>query len=163
MSIESVILFNCLILSHPLLLPSVLPSIFSSESALWYRWPKYWSVVCAKLFQLCPTLCDPIDCSLPGSSVHGIFQSVSFSHSPSNEYSGLIFFMIPLGFPLGLVWSPCCPRDSLESSPAPQFESINSSMLSLVYGPTLTSIHDYWKNQSFDNMDLCWQSNVSSS
>ena len=45
-----------------------------------------------------------------------------------------------------LVWSPCCPRDSEESFPTPQFKSINSLALSLLYGPTLTSIHDYWKN-----------------
>ena len=46
-------------------------------------------------------------------------------------------------FPLGfLVWSPCRPRNFQESSPAPQFESINSSVLNLLYGPTLTSIHD---------------------
>ena len=44
-----------------------------------------------------------------------------------------------------LVWSPCSPRDSKESSPAPRFKSINSSLLSLLYGPTLTSVHDYWK------------------
>ena len=46
-------------------------------------------------------------------------------------------------FPLGLdwlVWSPCSPRDSQKSSPVPQFRSINSSMLSLIYGPTLTSL-----------------------
>ena len=42
-----------------------------------------------------------------------------------------------------LVWSPCCPRDSQESSPTSQFKSINSSAFSLLYGPTLTSIHDY--------------------
>ena len=41
-----------------------------------------------------------------------------------------------------------------ESSPAPQYESINFSVLSLLYGPMLTSICDYWKNQSFDCMDL---------
>ena len=46
-------------------------------------------------------------------------------------------------------WFPCSPRDSQESSPAPQVEGINSSVLSL-YGPALTSIHDYWKNYSFD-------------
>ena len=40
-------------------------------------------------------------------------------------------------------------------------KSINSSVLSLLYGPTLTSIHDYWKNHSFDYEDLCWQSDVS--
>ena len=43
-----------------------------------------------------------------------------------------------------LVWS-CCPKDSEESSPAPQYESIDSSVLSILYGPILTSIHDYWK------------------
>ena len=47
-----------------------------------------------------------------------------------------------------LVWSPCSPRDSQESSPTPQ--STNSSGLSLLYGPTLTSIHDHCKNHSFD-------------
>ena len=47
-------------------------------------------------------------------------------------------------------WSPCSPRDSQESSPTPQFKSINSSALSLLPSPTLTSIHDYWKNHSLD-------------
>ena len=60
-----------------------------------------------------------------------------------------------------LTWSSCSPRDSQESSPVPQFKSISSSRLSLLYGPTLTFIHDYWKNHSFDYTDLCWQSNVS--
>ena len=56
-------------------------------------------------------------------------------------------------FPLRLiVWSPCFPRDSQESSPAPQFKSINSLVLSLLYVPTLTSVHDYWQNYSFDYM-----------
>ena len=50
----------------------------------------------------------------------------------------------------GLVGSPCSPRDSQESSPTPQFKSINSLALSLLYSPTLTSIHDYWKNHSLD-------------
>ena len=49
-----------------------------------------------------------------------------------------------------LVWSPCSPTDSQDSSPAPQFKTINSSVLSLLFGPTLTSIHDYWKNYSLD-------------
>ena len=53
-----------------------------------------------------------------------------------------------------LVWSPCSPRDSQESSPTPQFESINSLAFSFLYSPTLTSIHDTWKNHSFDYMDL---------
>ena len=96
---------------HPLLLlPSILPRIriFSSESVLHIRWPKYWSF--------------------------------SFSISSSSEYSGLISFRK----------SPCSPRDSQESSPTPQLKSINSSVLSFLYSPILTSIHDYWKNHSLD-------------
>ena len=50
----------------------------------------------------------------------------------------------------GLVGSPCSPRDAQESSPTPQFKSINSSALSFLRSPILTSIHDYWKNHSFD-------------
>ena len=50
----------------------------------------------------------------------------------------------------GLVGSRCSPRDSQESSPTPQFKSSNSLVLSLLHTPTLTSIHDYWKNHSFD-------------
>ena len=46
--------------------------------------------------------------------------------------------------------APCSPRGSQESSPTPEFNSVNSSALSLLYGPTLTSIYDYWKNLSFD-------------
>ena len=108
MSIESVMPSNHVILCHPLLLlPSVFPSIriFSHESALHIRWPKYWSL--------------------------------SFSISSSNEYSGLISFRID--------WFDLlkCSRDSQESSPTPQFKSINSLALNLLYGPTFTSIHDY--------------------
>ena len=78
----------------------------------------------------------------------------NFSFSPSMN--------IQDWFPLGLlVCSPCSPRDSQESSPTPQFKSINSLAFSLLYGPTLTSIHDYRKNYSFDYTDLCRQSNVS--
>ena len=50
----------------------------------------------------------------------------------------------------GLAGSLCSPRDSQESSPTPQFKSINSSVLSLLHSPTLTSIHDHWKNHSLD-------------
>ena len=50
----------------------------------------------------------------------------------------------------GLVGSPCSPRDSQESSPTPQFKNINSLALSFLHSPTLTSIHDCWKNHSFD-------------
>ena len=85
------------------------------------------------------------------------YWSFSFSINPSNEYLGLISFRID--------WSPCSPRDSQESSPTPQFKSNSSSALSLLYGPALTSVLDYWKNHSFDYnfdyTDLCWQSNIS--
>ena len=50
----------------------------------------------------------------------------------------------------GLVGSPCSPRDSQESSSTPQFKSINSSALSLLHSPTLTSIYDHRKNHSLD-------------
>ena len=50
----------------------------------------------------------------------------------------------------GLVGSPCSPRDSQESSPTPQVKSINSSVLSFLHSPPLTSIYDYWKNNSLD-------------
>ena len=54
-------------------------------------------------------------------------------------------------FPLGLTgWSPCSPRDSRESSPTPQFKSINSSVLSFLHSPILTSIHHHWKNHRLD-------------
>ena len=60
----------------------------------------------------------------------------------------------------GLVGSPCSPRDSQEPSPTPQYKSINSSALSFLYSPTLTSIHDHWKNHSLDYTDLCQQSDI---
>ena len=122
MSIESVMPSNHLILCHPLLLfPSIFPGIrvFSSELDLRIRWPNNWS----------------------------------FSFSPSHEYSGLISFrtdwfdlLVVQGTLKSLprlAGSPFSPRDSQEPSLASQFQSINSSALSLLYGPTLTSICDY--------------------
>src|SRR5574337_382304 len=90
-----------LILCRPLfLLPSIPPSIrvFSNESTLRMRWPKYWRF--------------------------------SFSISPFNEHPGLISFRM----------------DWLEYYTTPQFKSINSSALSFLHSPTLTSIHDHWEN-----------------
>ena len=112
MSIESVMPSNHLILCHPLLLPSIFPSIrvFSNESVLRIRWPKYWSF--------------------------------SFSIIPSNEHSGLISFKMD--------WLDLLAVQGTLKSPTPQFKSINSSALSLLHSPTLTSIHDYWKNHSLD-------------
>ena len=70
--------------------------------------------------------------------------SFSFSISPSNEYSGLISFRIDW---LDLLAA----QGTLKSLlPTPQFKSVSSSALSFLYGPTLTSIHDHWKNHSLD-------------
>ena len=113
-SIELVVPSNRLILCRPLLLlPSIFPSIrvFSNESALCIRWPKYWNF--------------------------------SFSISPSNEYSGLISFRMDCLDLLAV-------QGTLETYPTPQFKSINSSMLSFLYSPTLVSILDYWKSHTLD-------------
>ena len=72
------------------------------------------------------------------------YWSLGFSIRTSNEHPGLISFRD------GLVGSPCSPRDSQESSSTPQFKSINSSALSFLHSPTLTAIHDHWKNHSLD-------------
>ena len=48
-----------------------------------------------------------------------------------------------------MVWSHCCPRNSQEFSPTPQLKSISSLVVSLLYGPAPTILHDYWKNYSF--------------
>ena len=82
------------------------------------------------------------------------YWSFRFSISPSNEYSGLI----------SLGWTGWISLQSKGLSRVfsnTQFKSINSLALSFLYSPTLTSIHDYWKNHSFHWMDLCGQSNVS--
>ena len=83
------------------------------------------------------------------------YWSFRFSINPSNEYSGLISFRID--------WFDLLTAQGIfkESSSATQFESINSLVLSLLHCPTLTSIHDYWKNHNFDYMNLCQQSDVS--
>ena len=121
MSIELVMPFNHLILCLPFLLQSsIFPSIriFSNESVLHIRWPKY--------------------------------ESFSFNISPSNEHS-----VHPMNnsttFPLGWAgWISLRPGHSQEFSLTPQFKSINFSALSFLHSPTLTPIHDYWKNHSLD-------------
>ena len=141
--------------------------------------------------QLCPTLCDPMNCSMPGLPVHhqlpkltqthvhrvgdaiqpshplsspsppapnpsqhqSLFQWVNSSHQMAKVLVSASASVLPMNTqdwsPLG--WTgPCSPRDSQESSPTPQCKSINSSALSLLHSPTLTSIHDHWKNHSLD-------------
>ena len=83
------------------------------------------------------------------------YWSFSFSISPSCEYSGLISF--------GIDWFDLLPFQGILKSLF-QYHSWKESilqMLNLLYGPILTSVHDYWQNHSFDYMDLCWQSDVS--
>ena len=98
-----------------------------------------------------------------------IFPSIQvFSNAKSQLFasgevsaSTSVLPMNTQGWSDGLVGSPCSPRDSQESSPTSQFKSINSLALSFLCSPTPTSIHDYWKNYSLDQTDLCWQSYVS--
>ena len=120
MPTESVMPSNNLILCRPLLLlPPIPPSIrvFSKESTLCMRWPKYWSF--------------------------------SFRISPSNEHPGLISFRMDW---LDL---PAVHRTLNSLLQTPQFKSINFSALRFLHSPTLTSIHDHWKNHSLDQTDLC--------
>ena len=77
-----------------------------------------------------------------------------FSISPANKHSGLISFRIDW-FDLLVVHGTL-----KESSPALQFKSINSLALSLCYGPSVTSVHDYWENHIFDYMHICLQSDI---
>ena len=77
----------------------------------------------------------------------GLFQWVDYSHQVAKvlelQYQSFQW-IFRVDFLLdSLVWSPCCPRDSQESSPAPQSKSIHSLALSLLYGSTVTSVHDY--------------------
>ena len=116
MSTESMMPSNHLILCHPLLLlPSIFPSIkvFSSESALGIRCPKYWSFS----FNIRP------------------FNE--YSRLISFGLTRIDFLWIDKDWQ---VWSPCSPRDSQESSLTLQFKSISSLMLSLLYGPTLNTL-----------------------
>ena len=71
------------------------------------------------------------------------YWSFSFSISPFNEYSGLIFFRMDWLDLLAV-------QGTQEYSPTSHFKSINSLVLSSLYSPTLTSTHDYWKNHSLD-------------
>ena len=76
-------------------------------------------------------------------NIHGWFPSMNIHGWFPSAATGLIFLLSKGLFTV------------------PQFESINSSAFSLLHGPTLTSIHDYWRNHKLDNKHLCWQNNVS--
>ena len=102
-------------------------------------------------------LCHPLLPPAPNPSQHqSLFQWVNASHEVAKvlefQLQHQSFQRNPRADLLqnGLVGSPCSPRDTQESSPTPQFQSINSLALSLLHSPTLTSIHDHWKNHSLD-------------
>ena len=132
---------NHLILCRLLvLLPSIFPIIrvFSNESVLHIRWPNYWGSDSLQPHKLQHTrlLCPPLSpgvCSNPcplHQPSHPLPSSSPFASIRelfSSEYSGLVSFRVDC-----LILQ--SPRDSQESSAATQFESINSSMLSLLYG-----------------------------
>ena len=90
------------------------------------------------------------------SQHQGLFQWVSSSHQVAKVLEFQLqhhsFQRNPRADLLqnGLVGFPCSPTDSQESSPTPQFKSISSLALSFLHSPTLTSIHDHWKNHSLD-------------
>ena len=124
--------------------PSPTPGVYSNSCVL-SRWchPTISSFVipfssCIQSF--------PASGSFPMSQFFAILQSIGVSASAS-----VLPMDIQDWFPLRWTgWSPCSPRDFQKSSPIPQFKSINSLALSFLYSPTFTSIHDYWKNNSFD-------------
>ena len=104
---------------------------------------------------------DPLSSCLQYFPASGSFlTSWLFASGGQSIGASILASVLPMNiqdwFPLRLTgWSPCSPRDSQESSPTPQFKSINSSGISFLYGPTLTSIQDCWKNHSCQCVDLC--------
>ena len=101
-------------------------------------------------------LCRPLLLLPPIPPRIRLFQWVNSSHEVAKvlefQLQHQSFQWTPRTYLLqdGLVGSPCSPRDSQESSPTPQFKSIDSSVLSFLHSPTLPSIHDHWKNHSLD-------------
>ena len=136
---------SCTVAQHQFPLPSLSPRCCSNSCALGH-WCYLTISSSATLFSYCFQ-------SFPAS---GSFP-MSWLFTSGSQSIGTSASVFPMNiqgcFPLGLsalISLLSSPRDSQESSPAPQFESINSLALSLLYGPILTSIHDYWKNHSFD-------------
>ena len=125
--------------------PSAIPRVYSNSclSSQWCHPAISPSVV---LFSSWPQ-------SLPASGSFPMSQHFSWG-GQSIGVSALASFLPKKsqGWSLqnGLVGSPCSPRDTQESSPTPQFKSINSLALSCLHSPALTSIHDHWKNHSLD-------------
>ena len=99
-------------------------------------------------------LSSPSSSALNLSLYQGLSQWVSSSHQVSKvlefqlQHQSFQWIFRTDFLQYWLIWSPCSSRDSQESSLSPQFRSINSSSLSFLYSPTLTSIRDYWKNHN---------------
>ena len=118
-------------------------------------------------FQSSHPLSPPSSPALNLSQHQGLFQWVGSSHQVAKSIkTSASASVLPVNiqgwFPLGLTG--CISLQSKGHSgvfSSTTFEGINFSVLSLFYGPVLTSIHDHWKNHSFDWTDLCQQSNVS--
>ena len=122
-----------------------LPKFMSIKSVM----PSNHLILC-RLLLLLPSIFPSIRDFSNESALHikwPKYYSFNFRISPSSEYSGLISFRVDW-FALLAV------QGTQESSPTPQFESISSSVLSLLYGPAPTSAHDYWKDHSLDTIAL---------
>ena len=132
--------------------PSPSPRVCPSSGPL-HWW--YLSAISSSeaLFSFCPQ-------SFPTSGTFPI--SWLFTKGDQNTGASASASVLPMSIqswlPLRLtVWSLCCPRESQESSAAPQFKSINPLALCLLYGPSLTTISDHWEDHSLDYTELYWQ------
>ena len=114
-----------------------LPKLMSIESVM----PSNHLILCHPLLLL-PSIFPSIQWV---SSPHQVakYWSFSFNISPPNEYPGLISFRMDWLDLLAV-------QGTQEYSPTPPLKTINSSVLSFLHSPTLTSIHDNWKNHSLD-------------
>ena len=134
--------------------PPLSPGVCSNSCPL-NRWCSLTISSSVAPFSICLNLFDH----------QGLFQWVSSSHQVTKllelQHQSLQWIIRIDFLQDWLVWSPCSPGDSQDSSQGSQFKSINSSVLSLLYGPTLTCVHDYWKNHSSDYIDLCQQTDIS--
>ena len=106
---------------------------------------------------------NPVDREAWWATVHratkGRTQLNNFTYLAS---ASVLPMRIQSWFPLRLTGlSPCCPRDSQEASPVPQFKDINSLELCLLYGPALITVCDYSEDHCLDYMHFCWESDVS--
>ena len=179
------------------------PQAYGKSFTWYYNW---YSVQFSSVAQSCPTLCDPMDYSMPAglpvhhqlpefveTHVHWVSDAIQPSHplsSPSppalnlSQHQGL-FQWVSSSHQVAKVLEfqlqkSVLPMNSQDWSPlgwigwiflkSKRLSRVFSNttvqkheffVLSFLYSPTLTSIHDHWKNHSLDQTDLCWQSNIS--